>query len=83
VARDVATLKDTVPGNILVAGSRQLVQTLLEHRLVDELRLMVFPIVLGTGARLFGETSQPLTMVLDSVQTVGAGVVTVVYRAAP
>jgi dihydrofolate reductase len=83
VALEVAALKNRVEGNILVAGSTQLVQALLQHRLVDELRLMVFPIVLGTGTRLFGEISEPLTMALDSVQTVGDGVVTMVYTAAP
>ena len=54
VVSEVAALKERVRGDILVAGSATLVQTLLEHRLVDELRLMVFPIVLGTGKRLFG-----------------------------
>jgi dihydrofolate reductase len=80
---EVTALKGRVQGDILVAGSMRLVQTLLEHRLVDELRFMVFPIVLGSGRRLFGELSDPLTMVLDSVKTVGEGVVTMVYRAAP
>jgi dihydrofolate reductase len=56
VAEDVAKLKDEVDGVILVAGSAQLVQALIEHDLVDELRLMVFPVVLGAGKRLFGET---------------------------
>ena len=68
-------------GDLLVAGSATLVQTLLEHRLVDELRLMVFPIVLGTGKRLFGEVSEPPTMVLDNVKTVGEGIVILTYRA--
>jgi dihydrofolate reductase len=58
-----------------------LVQTLLEHRLIDELRLMIFPIVLGSGKRLFGEVSDPPTMVLDKVKTVGEGVVILTYRA--
>src|SRR5580698_291328 len=71
VIGEVAALKERVGGDILVAGSATLVQTLLEHRLVDELRLMVFPIVLGTGKRLFGKASEPPVLVLDSVETVG------------
>ena len=46
-------------------------QTLVEHGLVDEVRLMIFPIVLGTGKRLFGDVSEPPTMDLESVKTVG------------
>src|ERR1700722_15083517 len=57
VVSGVTALKERLRGDILVAGSATLVQTLLEHRLVDELRLMVFPIVLGTGTRLFGQVS--------------------------
>ena len=63
-------------------GSATLVQTLVEHGLVDEIRLMIFPIVLGTGKRLFGEVSEPPTMVLDNVQTVGDGIVILTYRSA-
>jgi dihydrofolate reductase len=56
VAEEIAKLKQQQPGgDILVAGSAQLVQTLLEHDLVDEWRLMVFPVVLGAGKRLFGD----------------------------
>jgi dihydrofolate reductase len=57
------------------------VQTLLEHRLVDELRLMVFPIVLGSGKRLFGEVSEPPVLVLDNMETVGEGIAILTYRA--
>src|SRR5207302_1274413 len=56
VVEAVSKLKEQQDGEIQVAGSNQLVQTLLEHDLVDELRLMVFPVVLGAGKRLFGET---------------------------
>src|ERR671911_1303051 len=57
VAKEVAKLRREMDGDIVVHGSARLVQTLLEHDLVDELRLMVFPVVLGSGKRLFGETS--------------------------
>src|SRR3954451_1810767 len=53
----VAKLRDEVDGDVVVHGSAQLVEALLEHDLVDELRLMVFPVVLGSGKRLWGETS--------------------------
>jgi dihydrofolate reductase len=53
----VSTLKQEVAGEILVAASIQLVHTLMAHDLVDELRLMIYPVVLGAGERLFGETS--------------------------
>jgi dihydrofolate reductase len=66
VVNEVSKLKQVVDGQIVVYASRQLVHTLMEHDLVDELRLMVYPFVLGTGERLFGETSdkkciRPLT----------------------
>ena len=57
VVQAVSKLRQEQDGNIVVHGSAQLVQTLLEHDLVDELRLMVFPVVLGAGKRLFGDTS--------------------------
>jgi dihydrofolate reductase len=81
VIGEVTALKERVRGDILVAGSATLVQTLLEHRLVDELRLMVFPIVLGTGKRLFGKVSEPPVLVLDNVEAVGEGIVILTYRA--
>ena len=57
VADEVSKLRDELAGDIVVHGSARLVQTLIENDLVDELRLMVFPVVLGSGKRLFGETS--------------------------
>src|SRR5205085_5852857 len=60
----VRAVKDRVDGEIVVHGSRQLAQTLIEHDLVDELRLMVFPVVLGSGKRLFGETADKKTLQL-------------------
>jgi dihydrofolate reductase len=80
VVGEVTALKNSLQGDLLVAGSATLVQTLLEHRLVDELRLMVFPIVLGTGKRLFGEVSEPPVLVLENVKTVGEGIVILTYR---
>ena len=78
----VSRLRGEVDGNIVVHGSRQLAQTLLEHDLVDELRLMVFPVVLGQGKRIFGATSDKKRLELVSTQTVGDGVVILVYRRA-
>jgi dihydrofolate reductase len=65
LVEEVSRLKREVGGDILVPASIQLVRTMLEHDLVDELRLMIFPVVLGTGERLFGETSgvRPLRIV--------------------
>jgi dihydrofolate reductase len=80
VVGEVTALKEQLHGDLLVAGSATLVQTLLEHRLVDELRLMVFPIVLGKGKRLFGEISEPGMLAVDNVKTVGEGIVILTYR---
>ncbi len=70
VVSDVLKLKQQLAGDIVVAASFQLVQTLLEHDLVDELRLMIYPVVLGTGMRLFGETSDKESMRLVGNKTV-------------
>ena len=83
VPGQVARLKQEIDGNILVSGSRRLAQELIEHDLVDELRLMVFPVVLGTGDRLFGEFSEKSTWKLTASQPVGSdGVLTLVYQRA-
>jgi dihydrofolate reductase len=79
---EVARLRDDLDGTILVAGSRRLVQALLDRDLVDELRLMVFPIVLGSGERLFGERSEPKGLNLRDSRAVGDGVVILVYERA-
>jgi dihydrofolate reductase len=71
VAEAVAELKREVDGNILVNGSVQLVQTLMEHDLVDEYRLMVFPTILGAGKRLFGETSDAVALRLVDAKPAG------------
>jgi dihydrofolate reductase len=81
VIESVSKLKDDVDGDIYIHGSRRLAQELLDAGLVDELRLMVFPVVLGTGARLFGETSDKLGFRLAEAKPVGDdGVVTLVYE---
>jgi dihydrofolate reductase len=82
-AAEVRALRDALAGDLLVAGSASLVQTLVEHGLVDELRLMVFPIVLGSGKRLFGDVSEAPVLALDEVTTVGAGIVILTYHPAP
>jgi dihydrofolate reductase len=81
VVAELRALKERFEGDLLVAGSATLVQTLVEHRLVDEIRLMVFPIVLGDGKRLFGDITESLTLVLDEVKTMGQGIVILTYRA--
>jgi dihydrofolate reductase len=65
-----------------VPGSRQLVQTLFDNDLVDQLTLMVFPVVLGAGKRLFGETSDKKRLELAETRTVGDGVVILIYKRA-
>jgi dihydrofolate reductase len=76
----VAKLKQEVDGDIYVHGSCRLAQTLIEHDLVDELHLMVFPVVLGTGKRLFGETSDKKPMSLTDSKTVGEGIAILIYQ---
>ncbi len=82
VAEEVAKLKQEVDGDIVVHGSARLAQALLEHDLVDELRLMVWPVVLGTGKRLFGETSDKKTLQLVDSKVVGDGVTILIYQPA-
>jgi dihydrofolate reductase len=80
LAAGVAALRQKHDGDVVVNGSARLVQALLEHDLVDELRLMVFPVVLGSGRRLFGETSDKKRFRLTSSTTVGDGVAIQVYE---
>jgi len=80
VVAEVKKLRDEVDGVILVAGSARLVQTLLENDLVDELRLMVFPVVLGSGKRLFGETTDKKPLKLADSKIVGDGIAILIYR---
>jgi dihydrofolate reductase len=80
VKEEVGKLRKELEGDIVVHGSAQLVQTLLEHDLVDELRLMMFPVVLGSGKRLFGETSDKKSLRLADSKVVGDGVAVLTYR---
>ena len=79
-AESVAKLKQEVGGVILVGGSAQLAQTLIENDLVDEIRLMVFPVVLGAGKRLFGDGSDKLRLRLADSKTVGDGITILTYE---
>ena len=80
VADEVSKLRRELGGEIVVLGSLQLARTLIEHDLVDELRLMIYPVVLGAGARLFGETSDKKPMRLVDTQTVGDGIAVLIYE---
>ena len=80
VVNEVSTLKRQLAADIVVAGSFQLVHTLLEHDLVDELRLMVYPVVLGTGRRLFGETSDKKSVRLVGNKTVAGDLAYLTYE---
>jgi dihydrofolate reductase len=71
VVGEISALKQSTSGDVLVNGSAQLVNTLNEHDLVDEYRLMVFPVVLGAGKRLFAEASSTRALRLQSSQPVG------------
>src|SRR5918999_654697 len=80
VVDEVSKLKQELDGEIVVLGSPQLARTLIEHDLVDELRLMIYPVVLGAGARLFGETSDKKPLRLTDTQTVGDGIAILTYE---
>ena len=80
VLSEVSRLKRELDGEIVVIASRQLVHTLMEHDLVDELRLTVFPVVLGDGERLFGETSEKKPLRLVDTRTVGEGLAYLTYE---
>jgi dihydrofolate reductase len=82
VAEEVAKLKQEQDGDIVVHGSARLVQTLIEADLVDEFHLMVFPVVLGSGKRLFGETSDKKPLRLVDSKVVGDGVSILIYQPA-
>jgi dihydrofolate reductase len=82
LADEVERLKGEHGGDVVVHGSASLVQGLIEHDLVDELRLMVFPVVLGSGKRLFGETSDMKALRLVDSKVVGDGVAILTYQPA-
>jgi dihydrofolate reductase len=82
VPAQVRELKDGFEGELQVPGSRRLAQELIENDLVDQINMMTFPVVLGTGKRLFGETSDKKAMKLKDVKTVGEGVVIQIYERA-
>jgi dihydrofolate reductase len=82
LVKEVSALKDEIDGDIVVHGSPQLVQGLIENDLVDEMRLMVFPVVLGEGKRLFGDTTDKKAMTLTDTKTFGGGVALLTYAPA-
>lgn len=81
IVQEVGGLRERQGGPIVVHGSSTLVQGLLEHDLLDELRLMVYPVVLGKGKRLFGSTTKKKRMQLRSSTVVGEGVEILIYEA--
>ena len=80
VVNTVTKLKHELDGDILVPGSFQLLRTLMEHDLVDELRLKIYPVVLGAGERLFGETSDTKSMRLITARTLDDGIAFLTYE---
>jgi dihydrofolate reductase len=82
LAEEISALKQQSGKDILVFGSADLVNTLMEHDLIDEYRLMVFPIVVGSGKRLFSEGRDTKTLKLKETKTLGSGVVVLTYEPA-
>ena len=80
VVDEVSELKQELEGEIVIPASYQLGRTLIEHDLVDEVRLVVFPVVLGAGERLFGETGDKKPMRLVDAKTIGDGLVLLSYE---
>jgi dihydrofolate reductase len=77
---EVSKLKQELDGDIVIAGSFQLVRTLMAHDLIDELRLRIFPIVLGAGERMFGETSDKKPLRLTGTQALEGGIAYLTYQ---
>jgi dihydrofolate reductase len=82
VVDQVSKLKEGINGDVVVYASGRLVQTLMEHDLVDELRLITFPFVVGVGERLFGETSGIKPLRLIDTRTIGDGLALLAYQPA-
>jgi len=80
VVGEISKLKQEIDGDVVVPASYQLGRTLIEHDLVDELRLVVFPVVLGAGERLFGEDTEKKPMRLVDTKTIGDGLVFLTYE---
>jgi dihydrofolate reductase len=80
VVKEVSELKQEIDGDILIYASYQLVRTLIEHGLVDEFRLVIFPVVLGVGERLFGESSVKTPLRLVRTETIGEGLSLLTYE---
>ena len=80
VVNEVSKLKEEIDGDILIYASYQLVRTLIEHGLVDEFRLVIFPVVLGAGERLFGDASHKTPLRLVKTQTIGEGLPLLTYE---
>jgi dihydrofolate reductase len=80
VITEVSKLKQELDGDIVVPASYQLGRTLLRHDLIDELRLVVFPVVLGAGERLFDQTTARIPLRLVDTRTIGHGVVLLTYQ---
>jgi dihydrofolate reductase len=80
LVEEVSKLKQQIDGDILIYASYQLVRTLIEHGLVDEFRLVIFPVVLGAGERLFGDAGDKTPLRLVSTQTIGEGLPLLTYE---
>jgi dihydrofolate reductase len=80
IGAEIASLRQRVDGDIVVYASYQLVRTLAEHDLIDEVRLVVYPHIVGSGVRVFGDLSTPRAVRLSRVVTVGEGLVQLTYE---
>ncbi|MGO8863955.1 MAG: dihydrofolate reductase family protein [Acidimicrobiales bacterium] len=80
VVKEVSKLKEEIDGDIVIYASYQLVRTLIEHGLVDEFRLVIFPVMLGVGERLFAESGVATPLRLGRTQTIGEGLLLLTYE---